>query len=106
IDVFRGLKFEPNAEIGENSHFRMDTRWFYVKIPQTIYYFHLLLCRNRPWRLVCIPWRLSVAGIAWFRLPEEPKSRPIYTPDLLLFYGLLGAKESIRFTYESLRRWP
>ncbi len=25
MDIFRGLKFSPNAEIGENSHFRMDT---------------------------------------------------------------------------------
>jgi hypothetical protein len=23
--IFRGLKFSPNTEIGENSHFRMDT---------------------------------------------------------------------------------
>ena len=25
MDIFQGLKFEPNAEIGENSHLRMDT---------------------------------------------------------------------------------
>jgi len=25
MDVFRGLEFEPNAEIGENSHLRMGT---------------------------------------------------------------------------------
>ena len=27
MDVFRGLKIEPNAEIGENSHFRMGTSY-------------------------------------------------------------------------------
>jgi hypothetical protein len=27
MDIFRGLKFSPNAEIGENSHSRMDTSW-------------------------------------------------------------------------------
>jgi hypothetical protein len=27
MDIFRGLKFSPNAEIGENSHSWMDTNY-------------------------------------------------------------------------------
>jgi hypothetical protein len=33
MDIFRGLKFSPNAEIGENSHSRMDTNYSGIQEP-------------------------------------------------------------------------
>ncbi|RJQ70921.1 MAG: hypothetical protein C4519_20155 [Desulfobacteraceae bacterium] len=40
MDIFRGLKFSPNTEIGENSHFWMDTN--YQDLLHMIYFRSLL----------------------------------------------------------------